>query len=269
MDASLWPHTIAGPLRTHSMSSAAGAHISQIMAFRRIARQRRPPGTPSFVLQRFLSPALQLELLHHSAVESDAATDRRTVMRPSTIPILAAVAFSLAVPSNADARPRFGPAVLLGVVAGSFGAMFGGFRHSSRHHRRSATHASVGQRSTRAARMERRAALSAHRPAARAPAAPTTAPPAERTAPVAPEQAAALPPDQTAALPPERAAPIPPERTAAIFWPDAARDLVEYVLLPAGNDRFWAYGYDAIVQGAFAPSDVDDRRGPRNRPAAN
>jgi len=39
--------------------------------------------------------------------------------------------------------------------------------------------------------------------------------------------------------------------------------------LPAGNDRFWAYGYDAIVQGAFAPSDVDDRRGPRNRPAAN
>jgi len=98
-------------------------------------------------------------------------------MRPSTIPILAAVAFSLAVPSNADARPRFGPAVLLGVVAGSFGAMFGGFRHSSRHHRRSATHPSVGQRSARAARMERRAALSAHRPSARAPAAPTTAPP--------------------------------------------------------------------------------------------
>jgi hypothetical protein len=191
-------------------------------------------------------------------------------MRPRTIPIIAAVAFSLAVPSNADARPRFGPAALLGaVVAGSFGAMFGGFRHSSRHHRRSATHPSVGQRSARAARMERRAALSAHRPSARAPAVPTTAPPPERTAPVAPEQAAALPPDQTAALPPERATSIPPERTAAIFWPDAARDLVEYVLLPAGNDRFWAYGYDAIVQTAFAPSDVDDRRGPRNRPAAN
>jgi hypothetical protein len=106
---------------------------------------------------------LQLELLHNSAVESDAATGRRTVMRPRTIPIIATVAFSLAVPSNADARPRFGPAVLLGVVAGSFGAMFGGFRHSSRHHRRSATHPSVGQRSARAARMERRAALGAHR----------------------------------------------------------------------------------------------------------
>jgi LTXXQ motif family protein len=212
---------------------------------------------------------LQLELLHNSAVESDAATDRRTVMRPSTIPILAAVTLSLAFPSSADAGLRFGPAALLGAVAGSFGALFGGFRHSSRHHRRSATHASVGPRSARAARMERRAALSAHRPSARALAAPTTAPPPERTAPVAPEQAAALPPDQTAALPPERATPIPPERTAAIFWPDAARDLVEYVLLPAGNDRFWAYGYDAIVQGAFAPSDVGDRRGPRNRPAAN
>ena len=51
-----------------------------------------------------------------------------------------------------------------------------------------------------------------------------------------------------------------------MFWPDAARDLVEYVLLPTGNDRFWAYGYDAIVQAAFAPSNVDDR-GARSRPA--
>jgi hypothetical protein len=187
-------------------------------------------------------------------------------MRPWTIPVVGAVALSLALPSHADARLRFGPAVVLGVLAG---AMFGGFRHASRHHRHSAMHASVDRRSARAAHMERRAALSAHRPSARAPAASTTAPPAERTAPVAPEQATALPPDQTAALPPERAAPIPPERTAAIFWPDAARDLVEYVLLPTGNDRFWAYGYDAIVQGAFAPSDVDDRRGARNRPAAN
>jgi len=182
-------------------------------------------------------------------------------MRPFTIPILAAVGLSLAFPSSADAGLRFGPAALLGAVAGSFGAMFGGFRRSSRHHRRSATHASVGQRSARAARIERRAALSARRPSARTHAAPTTAPPPERPAPVAPEQAAALPPDQTAAAPPERA--------PAIFWPDAARDLVEYVLLPTGNDRFWAYGYDAIVQGAFAPSNVDDRRSARNRPPAN
>ena len=63
-------------------------------------------------------------------------------------------------------------------------------------------------------------------------------------------------------------APTPGEQTAAIFWPDAARDLVEYVLLPRGNDRFWAYGYDAIVQAAFAPSNVDDR-GARYRPGGN
>src|SRR5262249_60000206 len=89
---------------------------------------------------------------------------RSTVMRPRTIPILAAVALSLAVPSHADARPRFGPALLLGVVAGSL-AMFGGFRHSARHPRRSATHHSVRPRSARAARIERRGAAGGARPA--------------------------------------------------------------------------------------------------------
>ena len=189
-------------------------------------------------------------------------------MRHSTVPIIAAVALSLTFPSSADAGLRFGPAALLGAVAGSF-ALLGGFRHSSRHHRHSATHPSPRQRSARAARMERRTALSAHRPpSARPPAEPPPTPPAVRTAPVAPEQGATVPPDQTAAIPPERTAPAPAERVAAIFWPDAARDLVEYVLLPRGNDRFWAYGYDAIVQAAFAPSNVDDR-GARSRPDGN
>jgi hypothetical protein len=116
--------------------------------------------------------------------------------------------------------------------------------------------------------MERRAALSAHRPSTRPPAEPPTTPPSERTAPVAAEQGTTAPPDQTAARPPERTAPTPPEQTAAIFWPEAARDLVDYVLLPRGNDRFWAYGYDAFVQAAFAPSNVDDR-GPHSRPDGN
>jgi len=188
-------------------------------------------------------------------------------MRHSTVPIIAAVALSLTFPSSADAGLRFGPAALLGAVAGSF-ALLGGFRHSSRHHRQSATHPSLRQRSARAARMERRAALSAHRPlSARPPAAPPPAPPSERTAPVAPEQGATVP-HQTPALPSERTSPAPREQTAAIFWPDAARELVEYVLLPTGNDRFWTYGYDAIVQAAFAPSNVDDR-GARSRPAGN
>jgi LTXXQ motif family protein len=181
-------------------------------------------------------------------------------MRPRTIPILAAVALSLAVPSKADARLRFGPAALLGVVAGSFGAMFGGFRHSARHHRRSATHAAVGPRSARAARIERRAAVSARRPAASA---------AALAAGAAAASTAAAPPEQTAAIPSEQTAAAPPERTAAIFWPDAAADLVGYVLFPKGNDRFWAHGYDSIVAAAFAASDADDRRVKRSRPAGN
>lgn len=185
-------------------------------------------------------------------------------MRPRTIPILAAVALSLAVPSNADARLRFGPAALLGVLAGSFGAMFGGFRHSARHHRRSATHASVGPRSARAARIERRTAAGTPRPAVSAPAV-SAALPATSAAP----PKASPPPEQTALIPPEQTAAAPPERTAAIFWPDAAADLVGYVLFPNGNDRFWAHGYDSIVAGAFAASDADDRRAKRSRPAGN
>jgi LTXXQ motif family protein len=176
-------------------------------------------------------------------------------MRPRTIPILAAVALSLAVPSHADARLRFGPAALLGVLAGSFGAMFGGYRHSARHHRRSATHASVGPRSARAARIERRTAAGASRPAVSAPAVSAASPKASTP----PEQAA--PPEQTAAA--------PPERTAAMFWPDAADDLVGYVLFPKGNGRFWAHGYDSIVAAAFAASDADDRRAKRSPPAGD
>src|SRR5215510_14456541 len=109
---------------------------------------------------------------------------RRTVMRPWTIPILGVVALSLAIPSGAEARPRFGPGVVLGVVAG---AMFGGFRHSFRHHhRRHAIHASARPR--RVARLDRRPAASAPRPAVSAPGAPTNAP-IERSA--APERTAA------------------------------------------------------------------------------
>src|SRR5262245_26076650 len=231
------------------------------------AHSNTTPGARNagIIFQRFPSAALQRELLHNSAVESDAATGRSTVMRPRTIPILAAVALSLAVPSHADARPRFGPALLLGVVAGSFGAMFGGFRHSARHHRRSATHAAVGPRSARAARMERRAAASARRPAVSAPAPAVSAAPPGASAP--PEQTAAVSPEQRAAAAAEQMA--PPERTAAIFWPDAAADLVGYVLFPKGNDRFWAHGYDSIVGAAFAASDADDRRVKHSRPPAS
>src|SRR5262249_49405203 len=131
-------------------------------------------------------------------------------MQPWTIPILGVVALSLAVPSGAEARLRFGPGLVLGVVAG---AMFGGFRHSfSHHHRRHAVHASARPR--RVARWERPQVASAPQLGVSAPPPPTN------------------PPPQPSAS---------PEPTAAIFWPDAAADLADYVLSANGKERFWAY----------------------------
>ncbi len=74
-------------------------------------------------------------------------------MRPWPIPILGAVVLSLAVPSAADARPRFGPAAVFGVLAAPL--MFAGSRHSFRYHRRSATRPSDDRRSDEV-RAERR-----------------------------------------------------------------------------------------------------------------
>ena len=157
-------------------------------------------------------------------------------MRPWTIPILGVVALSLAIPSGAEARLRFGPGVVLGAVAG---AMFG-FRHSFRHHhRRHAVHASVRPR--RVARWERRPVASTPRPEVSAPPPPTN------------------PPSQPSAS---------PEQTAAIFWPDAAADLTDYVLFANGKERFWTYGYDSIVDAVFTAADSGDPRGMHGRPGA-
>lgn len=164
-------------------------------------------------------------------------------MRPWTLPVVGAVALSLAVPSTADARPRFGPGAVLGAVAG---VVFGGFRHSARHHRYSAMHRSATRHT--AARGERRPAASAARPAAGAPQAASNAPQAPPNAPA------------------ERA--VSAERSAAIFWPDAAADLAEYVLFANGSDRFWTYGYNTIVEAAFGAPAGEEQRGPRGRPAA-
>src|SRR6476620_2347947 len=56
-------------------------------------------------------------------------------MRPWALPIVGAVAFSLALPSDAEARLRSGPGVVLGAFAG---AMFGGVRYAGRNHQRRA-----------------------------------------------------------------------------------------------------------------------------------
>ena len=161
-------------------------------------------------------------------------------MRPWALPILGAVAFSLALPSGTEARPRFGPGAVLGAFAG---VMFGGFRHAGRHHRRAVMHASARPRS--GARFDRRTA-GAPRPVASAPQPPTNPP----------------------QVPPNTSAERFSERTAAVFWPDAAADLADYVLLPSGNSRFWTHGYDGIVEAAFAASDTADQRGARARPPA-
>jgi LTXXQ motif family protein len=79
-------------------------------------------------------------------------------MRAWTLPILGAVAFSLAAPPIADARPRFGPAVLLGAMAAPLGIFAGGSRHSVRYYRRGTTRPSNDQGDEGNARADRRAA---------------------------------------------------------------------------------------------------------------
>jgi LTXXQ motif family protein len=161
-------------------------------------------------------------------------------MRPWTLPIVGAVALSLAIPSAAQARLRFGPGAVLGAFAG---AMFGGFHYAGRHHhRRAVMHASAGPRN--GAHFQRRAA-------------------ARRSVAVAPQ-----PPANPPQAPQDTSAQRAPERTAATFWPDAAADLADYVLLPSGNSRFWTHGCDSIVEAAFAGSDAADQGGARARAAA-
>jgi hypothetical protein len=79
-------------------------------------------------------------------------------MRAWTIPILGAVALSLAAPPIADARPRFGPAVLLGAMAAPLGMFTGGSRHSVRYYRRGTARPSNDQGDEGNARADRRAA---------------------------------------------------------------------------------------------------------------
>jgi Protein of unknown function (DUF1236) len=126
-----------------------------------------------------------------------------------------------------------------GTEANRLRTQFGGFRHSFRHHRRHAVHASARPR--RVARWERRPVASTPRPEVSTPPPPTN-----------------LPSQPSAS----------PELTAAIFWPDAAADLADYVLFADGKERFWTYGYDSIVHAAFTTADSGDPRGMHGQPGA-
>ena len=125
-----------------------------------------------------------------------------------------------------------------GTEANRLRTQFSGSRHSFRH-RRHAVHASARPR--RVARWERRPVASTPRPEVSAPPPPTN------------------PPSQPSAS---------PEQTAAIFWPDAAADLADYVLFADGKERFWTYGYDSIVHAAFTAADSGDPRGMHGRAGA-
>jgi hypothetical protein len=101
-------------------------------------------------------------------------------------------------------------------------AMFGGARHSYRHHRRGAVRPSFANRGDAQAERGAMAGVPA------------------------------------------------PTVTAAVFWPDAPADLADYLFFPKGvGDRFWSYGYGAIVEAAFATSDIDDPRTMRSRRVAD
>src|SRR5262245_47727928 len=63
-------------------------------------------------------------------------------------------------------------------------------------------------------------------------------------------------------LPPQPSA--SPEQTAAIFWPNAAADLADYVLFADGKERFWTYGYDSIVHAAFTAAAAALRPPPKS-----
>jgi hypothetical protein len=148
-----------------------------------------------------------------------------------------------------------------GTEANRLRTQFGGFRHSFRH-RRHAVHASARPR--RVARWERRPVASTPRPEVSVPPPPTN-PPSQPSATSTPRPEVSAPPPPT--NPPSQPS-ASPEQTAAIFWPDAAADLTDYVLFANGKGRFWTYGYDSIVDAAFTAADSGDPRGMHGRPGA-
>jgi hypothetical protein len=154
-------------------------------------------------------------------------------MRAWMIPALGAVAFSLAVPATADARPRFGPGAVLGAFAAPLGALLGGVRPSFGHQRRSTT--TVRSRSGEPAR--------------------------------APDATRMDDPARTGET--ERvvsAAGMRSSWVGPVFWPHASDDMFEYAFLPSGTgERFWAYGHRDL-HGVLA--DLGSLRGARAVAAA-
>ena len=87
-------------------------------------------------------------------------------MRGSTILILGTLVLSLVAPSHATARPKFGPAAVLGAVTAPLGAMLGGVRPSFVQHGRSPTRPSERSDDDARAQLRPGATVSSERTAA-------------------------------------------------------------------------------------------------------
>jgi hypothetical protein len=136
--------------------------------------------------------------------------------------ILAAAALSLAAAGVADARPRFGPGMILRALPGPFAAMFGGSR--SRHVRRVRT-----ERPPPQARQS----------------------PQARLIPVRDEQTVAQGAGRGAAQDTRLG------WTGPVFWPSAFDDMFAYASrLDGAGGRFWSYGYGDVLAGMFTGSAV-------------
>jgi LTXXQ motif family protein len=158
-------------------------------------------------------------------------------MRKWQIPIIGAVALSIALPASAEARPKFGPGALLA----PFGALLG-------------ARPSLGQRGSRedgnARQRGSRESTTTRERGSRDARTPARATDDSRDARAEPPAA------NRAAL----------SRhvgwSGPVFWPNASDDMFDYALFPAAADnRFWAYGFGDIVEGVFAASAT-------NQPAA-
>jgi hypothetical protein len=159
-------------------------------------------------------------------------------MRKWKIPIIGAVALSIALPASANARPKFGPGALLGLFAAPFGALLGarpsvgqrGSRDDGNTRQRGARENEDGNTRQRGARENADTRTPARTDESR--------------------ESRAEPPAANRAAPSRHVG-----WSGPVFWPNASDDMFDYALFPAGADnKFWAYGFGDILEGVFAAS---------------
>jgi hypothetical protein len=158
-------------------------------------------------------------------------------MRKWQIPIIGAVAVAIALPTSAQARPKFGPGALLGMIAAPFGALLGA--RSSLGQRSSREDGNTRQRDSRE-NADTRERGSRENADTRTPARGTDDSRDARAEPPAASRAAL---NRHVGW------------SGPVFWPRASDDMFDYSLFPAAADnKFWAYGFGDIIESVFAAS---------------